>query len=646
MDGSSPTAVPPRQTLGQVIAEVTDAFVPPADAAERRVLSESPDQPDGRQLASLLLTELARTGPIDEPLAEQELARTATHHAPAAEQLLEHRVELLGGYGPQAIGDPIDWFHAPGKDLQWPTHLSRHRWLMPLGWMYRATGEAVYAQKVIQVLLDWVERCPLDSDALEQRAGDWSRRWADQPGEPTLREAHFPGYADGPWTALSAHARCEVWTELLALLHDAPAMTNQTLALIIRSLLRDHWPLMLQYPRQMNQYLGIACTLAKMGMFYGRRLRPAQRAGEVGWSRAQKWACREIYPDGSLAECSPNYGLGSMENLARLVALAERRRQPVAAAIDERLRLGTRYMALVSTPKGRSPRIAKGGQLIRDRLAELNGRYGDEQVRFVASAFIAGREPPARAHAFNWAGHIVMRDRWDEAATWVFFEPGPRGSGHHDVACLNVLVYAGHQWLLADPGFYAYGGEGWVTRLMRYLKSSAAHNVALVDERGQRSTRPGDGGPNTQPGSYGFADDGRLVQACGTYNAGFGPVEAPLDVTHERQLAYDRRANTLTVTDTFHGTGSHRLDLHWQLAPGARVTLGDGVARFAIGEVGAEMAFSQDGPVSLEVCRGWKDPVRGWYSDSYGHLEPAPLLRATVQGTLPRQIRTQLRIGR
>lgn len=623
------------------IAELSARLTP----AGRRALGKAPGdlKPEGNDIARRFLQPLADTGPLTRDQVRAGIERARTTERARVDALMRNRVSLLGGYEPQDLGDPIDWFRAPQGDWQWPTHLSRHYWLLPVAYAYRATGDAAYARKVVAVLREWVAKTPIGSPALDNKAGSWSRRYAEGQTEPVTREGTFKGYNDGPWTALSAHARLDYWSQLFQLVGDAPALTNQAAAVLLNSLLGDHRQIMLDFPRQMNQYQAIASSLVEIGLYYPQFV-GAAAAERVGWERLTRHTLREVYPDGSLAECSPNYGAGMMERLLRIVGEGEARGRAVPALLKDRVAKAARYFARIADPLGRSPRIAKGGGSVLPLLTTLNAAARDPEVAFVASRGREGRAPASPNASFPWAGHHVFRSGWDEKATWLFFDAGPRGSGHHDIAQLGVQLFANGEWLLTDTGYYSYSGEGEPGRMAAYLKTTAAHNAALVDGQGQISVAPGASqGPNEKPGDYGWSETEAGARAEGRYTYGFGPGGA-IQVAHQRRVTFERAAGTFVIEDTFTGGGRHRIDLHWQMDPAARVTPGPNAVTVERERTRLEMTFATERPLRIAPFKGHRDPLRGWFSATYGKLEAAPLAQVTAEGPLPMTITTRLRI--
>ncbi len=560
-------------------------------------------RPDGHELALVFLKPLAK-GP-----------QTADG---AAAPLLNNRVGLLG-YPSEAMGEPFDWFRAPKQDLQWPTHLSRHYYLMPLARSYAATGEEKYAAHMVHILINWVNTFPLGAKGLK-----WS--WKTAPGTPgeTSGQGLMPDYVDGPWTSLSAEARTHSWLSLLPLVAGSQSMTNEVTATLLNCLLGPHRRLMLDFPRSgtANQFVALGAALIKMGAelpdFTG-----AEECRRVGLERMTQFAKASVYEDGSVAECSPNYGIGSVGRLSDM------------AVEPARVRAALRYYTFIMDPLGRSPRIAKGGGKVIPQLKKLNDTVKDPEVAWVLSQGAEGMAPAHQNYGYNWAGHFVMRSGWKPEDAWLFFDAGPRGAGHHDRAQLGIQLVAGGAPLLVDPGYYTYSTSGKEGDMARYLNSTAAHNAGMVDGEGQISFAPGKGAAsNTSAGVYGWSDGPQVVRAKGSYTLGYGE-KGRIPVVHKRQVAFTRATGEFTVDDAFSGEGAHTYEVLWQAPPNAKVEIAQRRVTIRAAQVTAVLEFASEAELRITQAGGW-------YSEHYGQLEPATTIRVAFdgQGSLKTTIRT------
>lgn len=594
-----------------------DAFVARSDWAVRRTLP-LPLSPNGHELADALLKPLAKP---QAPVAAAERAALVAE----ADALLANRVTLLAGYPAQDLGTRIDWFRTPGGDLQWPTHLSRHAWLKPLARAYQVTGDERYARHLVAVLLDWQARFPLGAKGL-----DWTWKTPPGGGGEISGEGLMPGYFDGPWTSLSAHVRVENWLEMLPEIAASPALDNRAVAILLESLMGPHRRLLLDFPRDhtANQFLGVGAGLVQLSIDLST-LSGGAEAQAAGLARVTRYAREQIYPDGSVAEVSPNYGIAALGRLSE--TLRRMRAQPwisVAPVICERLAKAVRYYALIADPAGRSPRIAKGGAPVFDTLRTLNADARDPEAAWVLSGGREGTQP-ALDHGFDWAGHYVMRSSWRPDATWLFFEPGSRGTGHADLATLNVQLIANGQALLADPGFFSYSNVGDDGAMAAYLKSTAAHNAATVDGVGQVHRAAGaPRGPNTAATDHHWQDGTTTASADGRYvfDLPGGPV------THDRGVVFHKSGRRVGIVDRFTGGAAHRYDIYWQAPPEARVRVRGRTVRIETPRAIATLRFTGDRPLAITTARGARNPLSGWYSAGYGELTPTTTIRLSMTG--------------
>jgi hypothetical protein len=590
---------------------------------------------DGRELAQAFLKPLARNAtPSEADRWEASL-------------IMKNQVKILG-FAVQELGQPIDWLRVPqgpneGGDA-WTFELNVHyRWLPPLARVYRATGEEAMARKCVDILLDWIARFPYDSDQY-----DLMSRAIGPEGKEIWEKKTKVGDLN-IWTSFAAAHRAASWVSMLGLLHDSRALDNRAVAIVLNSILDDHRRLVLAFPRTAtgNQYLSLSSWLTELNRelpsFEGNA-----EAERIGWEWIGDYARRYVYPDGSNAECSPGYAIMSTGHLFGLVGQAERRGHPLPEG-RERVRLAMRYFALIADPLGRSPRIAHSGSgdSIRDRLRGMNGSFHDPEVAFVASGGKEGKAPAQLNYIFPWAGHVVMRSGWDENATWLFFEPGPRGSGHYDLSQNGLQLLSRGEWLLTDPGYYVYETTGEAGAMSAYLKTTAAHNCALVDGQGQLPVAPGQRlGVNTKPGEYHWSEDDQTVSAEGAYSYGFAePLAKPIPVVHRRRVTFHKREDRFTIEDRFEGTGKHRVDIHWQGYPGAKVTTGQGNFSFQGQKARLEATLTADIPLAISVAQGRKEPFGGWFSAGYGKLESAPMVVVSGEAALPLTVTTELNVG-
>jgi hypothetical protein len=394
-----------------------------------------------------------------------------------------------------------------------------------------------------------------------------------------------------------------------------------------------------------NQYMSIAKALVHLNWWFPDFAGSAH-SEEVGWQRLRNAARTQVYPDGSMSECSPNYAISSLLGMCELVTAGKHQGHAVPDELNAAVMRAARYFAMLTDPLGRMPRLATAGESARADLAQLNELARDPVVAFVATGGREGRAPLRTNVIFPWVGYAVFRSGWDEQATWLLFEPGPRGSGHHHLAQLNVQLVANGETLLADPGFYTYSTVGNEGKMATYLASSAAHNVALIDGEGQIATAPkASRQPNAAAGEYHWRETAEEVSASGVYTYGFGD-KGRIGVRHSRSIRWFPKSDEFEVRDQFEGGGHHRVELRWQCDPQAKIVVGAASATIAMPHTALELAVTTAEPLKIKVMQGERNPPGGWYSAGYGKLESAPTLCVTMEADLPQQIVTRLKVHR
>lgn len=608
------------------------------DAALQKLEAESIKiKPEGDELATLLVQNLVENGPVNIKEFDVTAIEIFKKESATVDSLMVGKISSIlsvSGFGTQEVGDPVNWFHAPKGDYQWSTHLSRHYWLVPLAHAWRATKDPKYSGKIIEVLIDWIEKNPIGSEKLS-----WDRRDFASKNMEGIKEGYFNSYVDGPWTSLSASARIDHWSYLLAMISDSPQMTNENLSIIFNSLANDHRKVMFDNPRRMNQFIAIATSLTNLSWYYPF-LKGAKEAGDEGLKRVRYFADTEIYPDGSMAECSPNYSKGSLERVYNVMLEDQMRGGNLHETLETKICKAFEYFFITADPSGISPRIAKGKKSVYPLYDKIT--CSSPFAEYLYSGGEKGEEPNFLSVAYNWAGHIVFRSDWSKDATWMFFEPGPRGSGHFDFAQLNLHLQSKGERLIVDPGYYSYSRAGEEGQMRVYLKSSAAHNVALIDQQNQIEVKYGETQTfNTEPGDYHWADDGKTAKADGIYRFGFGE-NGEIKVTHKREVRYHREEDTFVITDTFEGDGDHEIDLRWQLDPMAVFSEGDNGFDVQNGKAKAQFTISCEQPIEISSSKGSKNPLSGWYSETYGELEPTTTVNVNTKGELPLTIVTEM----
>jgi hypothetical protein len=306
-----------------------------------------------------------------------------------------------------------------------------------------------------------------------------------------------------------------------------------------------------------------------------------------------------------------------------------------AALLDERLRPPRqgdgddgRGLLLDAPAANRWPSMLALGEALFGRLDWWPRTQPDAGSSIISAMMaeavkIAGR-PAARPWHFEDAGMTLLRTPSTHGPEiWCRCDGGPHGflkiAAHAHADALSVEVRCGGVDIFADPGTYCYHGQrAWRS----YFRSTVAHNTVEVDGREQSS----DGGPflwlrHANARVIGVQDIGDAVEWSAEHD---GYLVLHPAAWHRRCVRLDRASRSIDIADEIIG-GSHSVRMAYHLGPDVAVEL-DGtraILRWARDQACGAARLELPNSLRWTLHRGETDPILGWYSEGFGHLEPA-----------------------
>jgi hypothetical protein len=275
------------------------------------------------------------------------------------------------------------------------------------------------------------------------------------------------------------------------------------------------------------------------------------------------------------------------------------------------------YIAHMVRPSG-FRLLNNDGDRGSDRDIILRGakKFNHQEWEYIASNGQTGLRPvEGPSYFYPWAGHFVSRSGFDKDAHWSFFDIGPWGSGHQHNDKLHLSVSAYGKDFLVDSGRFAYTGEV-AEKFRPYTKSSAAHNLLLIDGKGQMN------GPtltNKPLGEGHYKITHKFDYATSSFDQ-FMDLEGA--VKHSRAVFYVR-GEFWVVVDKIETDRPRKVEALWHWHPenkmekeGAVVKTNNEKGNLAIIPVGGQK-------VDPQFIKGQEDPeIQGWYSPEYNIYEP------------------------
>lgn len=281
----------------------------------------------------------------------------------------------------------------------------------------------------------------------------------------------------------------------------------------------------------------------------------------------------------------------------------------------------------------------------------MTGHLIDAGRKFSRSDFIYAAtrgdegEPPAHtSHRFAWVRRAVMRSDWGPDALYAMLETAPFGHAHQHEDALTFELMAFGQPLVGTMGRYTYAR----VPERHYLTGSRGHNVVLIDGHGQdmRSIDPEKRNNETWIATKKTRDPWihtpKRDMAWGRFD---GPWAGNLkEISWERRLVFSKpdtrqkRPAFWIIHDQIAGKGEHALEFLLHFYPGEvslNSDIGEIITDYGPGRGNVVIRVSNPEGIDIESARGQKDPVRGWFSEEYGKIDPAWTAAICRQAHLP-----------
>ena len=374
---------------------------------------------------------------------------------------------------------------------------------------------------------------------------------------------------------------------------------------------------------------------------------------------------RQIHCDGVGAEQSPTYTAFTLEWYLFCATVAERAGDPFPKHVAKRLCDAGQFLRWITDEGGNCPRIgdddegrvladepAKGGYVgsVLGSISATLGRPNLAPPRVSPSLrnlYFGLPSPcssaPKGAKTFSKGGYSVFRRRMAGRKALMIMDHGPLGhlsiAAHGHADALALWLHIGDQPVLVDAGTYLYHSGGpWRDR----CRGTGLHNTLCLD--GRDSSRIA--GPfnwsqkaicervmwkSTQ------SETSAIVRHDG-YLASHG-------LLHERRLV--AHAQGFTIRDALVGErpdgAALDAEIGFLIHPDLDVAI-DGTTATVTRQGEALLRIRGRGALGLTVYEGSNEPARGWYSERFGSLRPAPQLVFKAQDKSERRFEIEFEI--
>lgn len=573
-----------------------------------------------------------------------------------ADRICRHEFEVFGSKSIQ-YGDQINWHFDPSTGSDWPlTHWSkidiagsdrigdvkftwevnRHQFFFTLGRAYWFTGDEKYARKFAELMRSWINTNPPEIGV------NW--------------------YSN---LEIAIRLICWIWAYHYFL--DSPFFDDQLHFDFLRIVLQSCRHLTRDFAYSLrsmknNHIIGDAAGLAFAGILFPE-FRESERWRKTYINILYRELKKQVYDDGADFEQSISYHKFVLYFYLLLFRIMQINGHDFPAELVQKLEKMIEFTMYTMKPDRRlpgigdnddagvlflsnesihdaTPTLSTGAVLFqRGDFKQLAGRLseetlwlnGEESIQIFSS--LEESPPSDLSRGFPDGGYYAMRTAWDADARYLLFKCGPHADhGHADA--LHVELYCNSENYLRDSGTYAYNGP-WEWRT--FFRSTRAHNTVVVDGESQsiphrvfRWLKPAKCKTNSWIASRNFD----YVDA---EHYGYSRYKYP--VTHKRGVFFVK-PEYWVIVDQLMGYGEHSVELPFHLSSGA-YEISANIFRaksFAIIPV-----ISDD--LYMDIYKGTEDPIRGWFSPSYGVKQPSPAVVYSFTGGLPKVMVTILDAG-
>jgi len=360
------------------------------------------------------------------------------------------------------FGSDVDWHLRLFDDIESTVSLNAQPFLRNLAAAYAETADRRYAQHCARLLWSFYRQAPI----------------------PNHRQLA------GPWRTLEVGNRqANVWPVVLACAGNADAFDEELHAMLARSRL-EHMRYLTAFCGGANNWYQVEAAGLAVAAQFSPELRHADAYLRVALRRLKWINSFAYYDDGFQFELSPGYHVFPTSSMFSVVQAARVRGVELPREFVDLIERAHEMYLYAVQPDHTLPMLNDCNATPTDPaplLQRAATAFSRADFEWGASHGTAGEAPDHASHAWPSAGYYVMRDSWAEDAGYLFFDGAAWGASHQHEDKLTYLLHAHGRLMISDPNIYSYSR----TEQTHYFRSSRAHNVVLIDGKGQaRRTRP------------------------------------------------------------------------------------------------------------------------------------------------------------
>jgi len=549
-----------------------------------------------------------------------------------AEDVLNNRFKIFGIK--VDYGDKIDWHLDPKTKKRWPLkfwadidirdgftiggvkfvwEINRFYFMPVLGITFQITNDQRFADKIFLLLSDWLEANPYPIGV------NWTSGI-----ELALRISNL------------------VWA--LSFLKNYPI--NKEQKVLINRFIYIHAHHLIRYPSKYssnnNHAIAEAFGLFLAGLYF-KHLKESKKWFLFGKKVLERELARQILPDGGSLECTTTYLSFVADFLLLFIYICNKEKIPYSSVLNDRLLHVCNFIRAIMDKNGNIPNIGDQDSAILvnfglDNYENFKSILNSGAVFFKRGDFCCDNYPDLKTELlfgekvrkvrrmyikpsstfFRHSGLAVIREEFKGKEIVFVANCMPLGMpplyahGHLDALSFTLSV-DGYEFFI-DPGTYLYHSGG---KWRMYFRSTAAHNTVRINEKDIVRQVADFMFANTYKVECFLWENNSNEIHWGAYHNGY-TKKSPY-VKHTRFVKYFKNQGKFIISDILESKNEYIAEWFFHLHPECTLELTGN--KVVISRKSINILLQTDTLVPIKVIRGQLEPVLGWYSKNFNHIQ-------------------------
>lgn len=470
-----------------------------------------------------------------------------------------------------SFGDKIDWCYKLGGDEEFLFQLNRHGFLIQLGQAYYLTNDEKYLKHFCRIIENWIDTQPCDYKK------------------------------NGPWRSLETGIRADNWIKAIKYIQNTKYYSQSLKTKFEKSLLSHIDVLKKEHSAfQKGSNWGIIQDggLFQIGLyFYDNNII------ELALERLNQETDLQIMSDGVHWEQSSGYHNAVLTVLLDVIISAQKQNISLPDSLKNKIFSMAQANIKWIKPNGHHPLFGDSDDNdIRDIMSTCAYIFDRSDFKYCGYNIlsydsiwnigfdsiekydkICSQAPTFLNAILKDSGNFILRENQSENSNWLCFHNGYTGGGHAHADKLHFDLMIKGKDVLVDAGRYTYLNN----TERRYLKSSKAHNVCLIDNKQYLQMTNQWGVKNPAPNvNYPYFDN----EYCSLIGGGhFGYLKSKGSYI-ERQILYIK-PDIYIIIDRFKSRLFHTYQQYFHFSPSSSVKINNNCAEFNDETACAKMHF-------------------------------------------------------